>query len=168
MPFMTREAEEFIKLSAMEVADVTKGVKNGVDKALGWGGKAINLGFMAMTPYMIGHSIATGENSVGGSIGEMAGGLYGWQLGDRLMKNNLKFMKPAPGTNGASFWGSTLGGKAKWLGRGALGLAGGIAGSVLGSLIGGKVGDTIAPFRRAQPQQPADAYMSQSMAAYQG
>lgn len=80
------------------------------------------------------NSVASGENSVGGSLGELGGGLAGYSLGTKAVGALARNMKPG-------------------LLKGTLGILGGMAASVPGSGIGASLGNAVLPFRR-KPKQP--------------
>ncbi len=92
-------------------------------------GSVIMPGFMAMSAAK---QVASGENSLGGSLGDLGGGLAGWSIGSKAIGALTKSMKPG------------------FLQK-ALGFGGGMIGSDLGGSVGSSIGDKILSWRRKPP-----------------
>lgn len=75
------------------------------------------------------NNIASGEQSVGGALGELGGGLAGWSLGSKAFGSLAKNMKPGFLKSG-------------------LGIATSLLTSGIGSSVGSGVGNAVLPFRR--------------------
>lgn len=82
------------------------------------------------------NNIASGDQSVGESLGELGGGLAGWTLGSKAFGSMAKNMKPG-------------------LLKSGLGIATSLLTSGIGSSFGSGVGNAVLPFRR-KPKNPAN------------
>ncbi len=93
--------------------------------------------------------IVSGQNSLGGGLGELGGGLAGWSLGSKAIGALTKKMKPG-------------------ILKGGLGLVVPLLPASLGSVLGASMGDAVLPFRRKVPtyntwlNEAADGWNGQS------
>lgn len=119
-----------------------------VGRGMGLAGSFAMPGLMA---FGAANSVASGENSLGGSLGELGGGLSGWSLGEHLGKSVTKNIK-SKFLKGPLRLGASLG----------LGLAG----SFMGGTIGSGMGNSILPFRRKPPAY--EAWLNETAAGWNG
>ncbi len=112
-------------------------------------GRACSFAMPGLMAFGATNSVASGENSLGGSLGELGGGLAGWSLGSKAIGALTKNMKPGFLKSG-------------------LGLVAPFFPASIGSGLGASMGDAVLPFRRKVPtyntwlNEAADGWNGQS------
>ncbi len=101
-----------------------------------------------VTGGMVGHAVASGQNSLGGTLGETAGGLYGYGLAQNFGRR----LKRGIGAK-------TIG---KRLARGLLGLPLSLIGGMTAGWFGGKTGDRLIPLKFRPEGQKTAAFSNGS------
>ena len=101
-----------------------------------------------VTGGMVGRAVASGQNSLGGTLGETAGGLYGYGLAQNFGRR----LKRGIGAK-------TIG---KRLARGLLGLPLSLIGGMTAGWFGGKTGDRLIPLKFRPEGQKTAAFSNGS------
>ena len=115
-----------------------------VGRGMGRAGSFAMPGLMA---FGAANSVASGEHSLGGSLGELGGGLAGWSLGSKAIGSLTKNMKPGFLKSG-------------------LGLIAPFFPASIGSGMGASAGNALLPFRRKPPAY--DSWLNETADGWNG